>query len=174
MIMTNYHIKMIFSFIKENKRVETVLSAVDRDDMCMYVYLFYPICGIWVICCVIANKKMSHLTRLINLKKLNGFKLNINLSLCARDIHILSTTMCTLIVILVCVCVCVCACTRVISSRTPVNVCVILCYALKYMTAIFSMTTYCYRPISMLFRHKSNTLNLYSPKIVCHRLCSSI
>lgn len=28
-IMTNYHIKMIFSFIKENKKMKSVLSVTD-------------------------------------------------------------------------------------------------------------------------------------------------
>lgn len=47
---------------------------------CAFVLLtVLPSVRICVTCNVIANKEMSHLTRLINLQKLNGFKPSINL-----------------------------------------------------------------------------------------------
>lgn len=41
----------------------------------IYLALTWAMCMSYAVCNVIANKKMSHLTRLINLQKLNSFKL---------------------------------------------------------------------------------------------------
>lgn len=69
--------------LKKTRNGNRFISEPNTQNACDACIFWMCVClrNMWNMCTcnVIANKKMSHLTRLINLQKLNGFKPSINL-----------------------------------------------------------------------------------------------